>query len=198
MWSDRILGQSVDISFPNRSVWVCNGNNIKLGSDLPRRTFFSHIDAKEAKPWERETFIHPNLVSWTKTNRGSIICAVLTVVRGWILAGAPKWKRSKGQKILGGFESWCNIIGGIFDYAGIDGFLTNQQSVYEKIDTDTPQWSSFFEVWYQKFGQREMIVSEICEHMLSEENIGIGLISNTGDNESLLSVLPELLSNIPV
>ena len=67
-WDDRILGHSRQVSIPNQATWIATGNNIQLGGDIPRRCCLIRIDAKVAKPWERDVnqFRHPHLIPWVK------------------------------------------------------------------------------------------------------------------------------------
>ena len=55
LWSDRILRYSKQVSLPNLATWCATGNNIQLSGDIPRRACLIRIDAKVAKPWERDT-----------------------------------------------------------------------------------------------------------------------------------------------
>lgn len=190
-WTDRLLGFSKSATYPNRSVWIANGNNLKIGTDLPRRTFWCKIDAKEANPWEREGFTHNDVVEWAFENRGKIVSAVLTIIRSWIFTGSPDWKREDGVKLLGGFESWCNVIGGILDHAGIKGFLKNQSAMYEAGDTDTPIWDTFFTKWHDLYGEEKVTISEICVMLDSDS-------TEPASEDTLLSVLPESIADIPI
>jgi hypothetical protein len=190
-WSDRVLGASKTVTFPHRSVWIINGNNIKIGADLPRRSYWCRINAKDAHPWERTGFTHPDLLGWTLENRGRIISAVLTVIRGWILSGSPEWTRPEGVKLLGGFESWCNVIGGILDYAGIPGFMLNQQTMYAEVDTDTPEIEAFFTKWYELYGDSPITIGEICIQLESDADVG-------ATEDTLLAVLPQSMGDTTI
>jgi hypothetical protein len=71
-WGDRIPGHSKVASLPNLASWYATGNNILLGGDIPRRSCLIRMDAKVAKPWERDStkFKHPNIKRWVRDNRG--------------------------------------------------------------------------------------------------------------------------------
>lgn len=203
VWRDRILGQSKDAAFPHNSVWMVNGNNIRLGGDLPRRCYPCRLDAQEAQPWERDNFKHKDVIKWTVDNRGGLLASILTIVRGWIHAGCPGWNRPEGVKPLGGFEAWSNVVGGILSYAGFTGFLKNQQVMYQQIDSDSLQWDGFFEVWYEKFGEKSITVNELVKQLISEEEEYTAQrvfdgSNTTGIESYLLDTLPEMVTGIPL
>jgi hypothetical protein len=35
------------------------------------------------------------------------------------------------------------VVGGILEFAGIDGFLTNRAELWEAMDTEGPRWAAF-------------------------------------------------------
>jgi len=82
-WKDRKLGFTKMLTLPNTAVWLASGNNTRLSRELIRRTVFSRLDAKSDAPWERKGFRHPNLLKWTKENRGRLVWAALTLGRVW-------------------------------------------------------------------------------------------------------------------
>lgn len=156
----RILGQSEDILLPNRVTYICTGNNVRLDGDLPRRCYLSRMDARDIRPWKRpqSQFRHPDLTGWTRHNRGSILAAILILARVWIQAGKPP---AAEPVVLGGFEDWTTVVGGILGYVGINGFLTNLESMYEKSDVGTAQWDSFLSAWHELFGDERITVAEL-------------------------------------
>ena len=184
-WLDRILGRSEPSSIPNRSIWIATGNNIQLGGDLPRRCYWIRMDAKQARPWQRKGFRHPNLVQWCAQNRGELIRAALVLSKAWITNGKPG---ASGLPALGGFESWSETIGGILSYVGIEGFLTNLEAMYEEMDTETPQWEAFLEAWYKIWGSSPVAVSTITAYLESGAKLDEG-------GPDLKSVLPDQLAD---
>lgn len=157
-WEFRILGHNQEVAIPHRCVWIATGNNIQVGGDLPRRCYWVRLDAKQARPWERDRkrFKHPELIKWVREERGLIIAAVLAIGRAWFLAGQPQ-----GQKNLGSYEEWTGIIGGILDYVGVSGFLDNLNLMYDITDVDTPQWEDFLAVWFTILGAVPVTVAEV-------------------------------------
>lgn len=147
VWSDRILGKSKMVVLRNTTVWMATGNNLEIGGDLSRRCYEVRMDAKVARPFQRE-FRHPNLFAWTSEHRGELIAALLTIARAWHAAGCPPGR----QRRLGSFQSWADVIGGILDFVGIDGFLDNLDALYQRDDADVAAHELFLNAWELEFG----------------------------------------------
>ena len=166
----RILGKSEMPNLNNRVTWLVTGNNVNLGGDLARRCIWVHIDSGLERPWLRppSTFKHPDLKRWILDNRGSIIASILTVARAWILAGKPY---SKDTLVLGGFENYCRIIGGILNFVGIKGFLANAKSMHDELDMDTTQWKRFFSVWHEHIGEVSLTAAKLTQYINNSDEL---------------------------
>ncbi len=44
---------------------------------------------------------------------------------------------------LGSYEDWRRIIGGVLEKSGVEGFLGNQDGMYETLDPSEGQWEMF-------------------------------------------------------
>ncbi len=178
-FQDRILGRTEMIQLPNRVTWIGTGNNIKLAGDLPRRTVWVRLDAKQARPWLRDSkvFKHQNLIEWVTEHRGEIVRAILIVARSWVAAGQPP----TDSPILGGYESWCRTIGGILGFIQEGGFLSNLEALYAQADTETPQWEAFLDAWGDSLGEEPITVAS--------------LISYLNDNTDFASALPDAIGD---
>ena len=149
-WTDRILGKSEMVTLRNHTTWLVTGNNIRLRGDLPRRCFWIRLDAKMSRPYERAGFRHDDLKSWVREHRGEILAALLTMARAWYVAGCPLPQKVPAP--MGSFEQWTRTVGGILEYAGVQGFLGNQQTLYAVADEETPQWETFLKIWHEHYG----------------------------------------------
>ena len=134
-WSDRVLGRNELINLQHRTCWIATGNNIRLAGDLPRRCYKVRLDAESARPWQRDPkqFKHPQLLRFVKENRGELLAAIFTLARGWIIAGRPA---PKNIPVMGSFEEWREVIGGILEFTGVKDFLGNLNELYESAETD--------------------------------------------------------------
>lgn len=158
-WDDRILGKSASVSVPVRCVWVATGNNITYSTEILRRTVRIRLMADEERPWERTGFHHPDLREWAQKHRGDLAWAGLVIIRHWLAAGRPEWN---GQP-MGSFESYCRVIGGILDVAGIQGFLANRATFFEAADGETAAWHTLICAWrnHGVFSQRAITAGEL-------------------------------------
>jgi hypothetical protein len=157
VYSGRILGFSKTVEIPVNVSWFVNGNNIQLGGDLPRRCYWIRLDAKMSRPWERKGFKHKDLGAWVMENRVQLIAAILTMAKAWFVAGCPKPNIPK----LGSFESWCDTVGGILQFAGITDFLGNQENMYELSDVEGQEWEMFLLAWQERYQDNVVLVKEL-------------------------------------
>lgn len=162
--SGRILGLSKTVEIPVNVSWFINGNNIQIGGDLPRRCYWIRLDAQMARPWERKGFKHEDLGAWVMETQGQLVTALLTMARAWYVAGCPKPNTPK----LGSFESWCDTVGGILQFAGITDFLGNQEKMYELSDVEGQEWEGFLLAWQERYGDAVVLVKELVEEIYKE------------------------------
>ncbi len=156
-WSDRILGATQDVELPVRGVWMATGNNLQFDSDISRRVVWIRIDARVDRPWERSEFRKGNLLEWVGRHRHELVWSCLVLIQNWIAAGRPLWQ----GRPLGSFESWCNVIGGVLEAAGIAGFLENRGELYSRADAETEEWRTFVRQWQAAFGDTPIKAAEV-------------------------------------
>jgi putative DNA primase/helicase len=157
-WRDRILGENRMATLPVNAIWIATGNNPILSNEIARRTVRIRLDAGRAQPWLRNGFRHPNLRAWVVRNRGKLIWAALTIVQGWIGAGKPE-----GTVVMGSFEQWSKVIGGILETAGVKGFLGNLQELYQGSDAEAEAWSALIHRWDSLYGDHPVGVGFLYE-----------------------------------
>jgi hypothetical protein len=171
-WTDRILGRSETATVAHRATWIATGNNIRLGGDLPRRCYWVRMDAQQPRPWQRNGFLHTDLTTWVRDNRGRILSAILTLARAWIVAGRPL---PTGMPSIGGFANWVNVVGGILVHAGMTDFLGNLESMYDQADDDTPQWEAFLAAWYSIWQDTPIIMSKLSREIETNADLEASL-----------------------
>ena len=186
IWTDRTLGKSESMGYPQLACWIATGNNLRLGGDLPRRSYVSYMDAKMPRPWERnpKLFRHLNILAWAKENRGLLLSKLLIMARAWFVAGATRWD----GKQLGGFEDFVGIVGGILEYAGVTDFLANLDTMYTESDAGGSDWGIFLTVWFDNYrDEKKNTTKPLTSSQLLE------LIMD-GDYSPLSPVVPEDIS----
>ena len=156
-WSDRVLGVSKMVRLPVRSTWIATGNNLSFSRQLARRTVWIRLDAKIERPWARSDFKHHPIRAWVHQHRADLVWALLVLVQHWISCGRPPFR----TRTLGSYESWAEVIGGILNTAGIDGFLANTDTFHARADAETTAWSAFTEAWWQAYPDRAVTVADL-------------------------------------
>ena len=161
LFEDRVVQRSETAAVPVRCLWLATANNPTLSDEMVRRTIPIRLDARMRRPHLRTEFRHPNLREWVASNHGGLIWAMLTLVRAWFVAGCPK-----GTAKLGMYESYCQVIGGILDVAGVPGFLDIRQE-QAQLAEDESDLAPLIPRWQETHGFSHVRVGELLE--LSEE-----------------------------
>ena len=157
-WEDRILGVSEMARLPIRCVWIATGNNPEFSNEMARRIVRIRLDAHVERPWQRAGFRHPDLMIWVRANRARLVAACLTLCQAWIAAGRPR-----GTRTIGSYENWAQVLGGVLEVAGIEGFLGNLDEMMEASDGEGAVWRSFVSAWWDRFGTAEVGTSDLYE-----------------------------------
>jgi hypothetical protein len=177
VWKDRALGSNEEIKVPVRCLWLATGNNVKLTTDLARRTVAVRLDAKVERPWLRARhgvqFRHPDLLAWVGRERAQLVHAALTLVRAWLAAGQPA-----GPETLGMYEAWCRVVGGILHVAGVPGFLANLDDLYESSDLDADETRRFIAAWWEGFHDSPKPPAELFT-LANSEDVALSLSGQT-------------------
>jgi hypothetical protein len=145
-WQDRLLGQNKMVHIPNRAVWLVTANNPDLSLEIARRSIRIRIEPPNDRPWQRDQFKHSPLKPWVLEHRGELVWALLVLVRAWISDGSPA-----GLRTLGSFEPWAAVVGGILETAGISGFLSNCEELYEAADVEGQEIREFVVAWWEAY-----------------------------------------------
>jgi hypothetical protein len=112
--SGRMLGGLSGFTAEKQCVVFITGNNLKLSTDIARRTLRVALYTEQFDVQEREVK-NPIDEEWLARPavRGDILSALWALIREW-----DKAKRPKGGRVLRGFERWCEVFGGIVMHAG--------------------------------------------------------------------------------
>jgi hypothetical protein len=146
-WTDRILGQSREGTWPNDRLWCATGTNVRVGGDFAQRTVLIRIDFGRPRPDLRGGFAIQNIDQWTAANRGEVIRALLVLAADWYNAGAPR-----SGHVMRGFTRWAQVLGGVLAHHRIPGFLENREEIVAH-DEDAETWGHFLAVWRGQYGE---------------------------------------------
>jgi putative DNA primase/helicase len=100
----RVLGQSKNVAVPNAALYFATGNDLRLTGDMPRRAIVGRLDAGMERPEDHE-FTTEDPVDTLQRERPRFDAACLTILRAYIVAGAPEQSHP-----LGGFEEWSRLV----------------------------------------------------------------------------------------
>lgn len=181
-WNSRILGSTETTGdIEHATTWMLTGNNLRIIGDLVRRTVLIKLDARVPNPESRADFTHP-LPAWAIENRARLLGAIFTLGRHWIAEGRPH--SILANELVGSFEGWQHVIGGILELAGITGFLENRAEQRTALDDSVPEWAEFARVLATVFKTPFTVKQVVKELGLSSGPLRDALPEALGEPES--------------
>jgi hypothetical protein len=163
-WTGRLLGKTQMFEAANTATIFITGNDLSVSPDIKRRTLEVRLFVPEADMQARQVK-HPIDDVWLtdpKTRR-DILSALWAIVRYWGDSGKPL--ATKNLKI--GYERWCQVFGGLVQFAGFGDPLAPPEGLDEEYDTDTET----ADVWSLVKGLAERILTgdeRRCEYTFQE------------------------------
>jgi putative DNA primase/helicase len=188
-FEDRRLGTNELVKERVRCVWIATANNLALPSELIRRTVRIRLHAPTDRPGDRRTVENggdiriPNLRMWTAENRATLLWAIYTLVQNWLAKGRPY---PTVAPVLGSFEEYCIILGGILESSGVGGFLCNREDTYASADPFEIAFSNFLFRLYRAFGSNPITISDMMPYT---EDLNLGSFGDRGRRVQLGHVL---------
>lgn len=167
--SDRLLGSSTFVTVINDRLIIATGNNARVTGDMARRTLMIHLDPGLDKAYKRTGFDIPDLDSWMREHRGEYLWALLTLARGWIVAGAPQ-EQSGGD----GFSRWQDGIRGLLKWANAPGvFGGNEAGSGETESADDADWGLFLAELYRVYKDGTFTSRELMADVSTVNSAGV-------------------------
>lgn len=113
-YSGRLMHSQVEYVVPTRSMVFITGHNLTVESDMAGRLLQSKLVLEEADVRQR-SIKHIIDDKWLAKPhvRSNILSALWSLIVDWDKQGRPK-----GKTMMGGFEEWCKVFGGIVGNAG--------------------------------------------------------------------------------
>ncbi len=157
-FENRVLGLSKTATVPVICAWGVTINNAQMSQEFLRRTVRVRLDANMPHPEDKTDFIHPNIESYTRLNRGTIISALL----GMCQYGLANQSESKVPP-LGSFEDWSKTVGRVLEACGFEGFLaTIKDDRSEASSGEDDALESFVESWASEYGTNRVTPKELA------------------------------------
>lgn len=172
-WSDRILGQSTTVNIPIRTTFIMAGNRIKFNRDMMRRNVPIYMNAATPNPSSDRTsafYKHPMLHRWLVEHRPELVWACHVIIKAWVQAGKPPGSADDLQS----FNAYAQVMGGILDFAGISGFLSNRDAYMEARADEQNSMDGLTKRIWDKFGEDWKTASELLEACAPDGSGGLG------------------------
>jgi hypothetical protein len=158
--TDRELGHSRVVTVTNDRLWVATGNNARIGGDLDRRCLPVALDPRCADPHKRAFPFSP--VEWMTARRGEYLAALLTVARGWVLAGSPGADPGRSDD----YARWYNALRGLLAWAGVPGeFGAEDTGDLSVVSEDDAEWGAFVAGLLRVFADESFTTADVISHL---------------------------------
>jgi hypothetical protein len=180
-YSDRVLGQSQNLRFPNVSLLLLNGNNVRLVGDLNRRVLRCRIDPQMERPDKRSFDFDP--VAYVRANRLVMVEAAITLMRASLQHGGAAVEGRTAS-----FEDWSDLVRQAVVWASGLGVLELADPV-DSIDTgfaldpETQKLAALLDAWHSVFGDQRAFASDAIRRGRKPAwwDSDIGALADTGD-----------------
>lgn len=115
-WDANLLYSNANVTFDMLAIWWSTGKNLQIrkGADTLRRIVKMRIQSDMANPEQRQDFLHPDLLGWALHERGRLVAAALTILRGWVADGRP----DQDLPAYGSYEGWSSVVRNALVWAG--------------------------------------------------------------------------------
>jgi len=168
----RIKGLSKVVDVPVNTVWVINGNNVALDSDMAQRVIMCHLEHIDPTSRAQENFhiqktYGCSIDSLLQKDRVRFMQACLDLICAWVNEGAPK----RQKVVLAKYGTWEAMIGGIIDWISPEAeFLRSRAEDTSVVDAEKDETITFLRQLMIVFPQSEsepIGVSEIATKVFS-------------------------------
>jgi hypothetical protein len=127
------------------------------------------LDPPGANHHLRTDFTIKDLDVWMQVHRGELLAAILTVGRGWVVAGRPSPSVRSDD-----YAPWVNGLRGMLGWAGISGTFGGSSSEVA-ISSDDEEWHAFLVAIYGAFSTAPFTVKELVgqlpDHLVNAGSI---------------------------
>ena len=183
-YRDRVLGQNRLVTVSTKSTIMMTGNNLVVKGDLTRRILISRLDPEVEKPEDR--VFKRDVRKYVADNRQLIVNAALTILRAYALANRPDMKLSS----FGSFEEWTHCVRAPLVWAGGTDPCETLKRV-QKSDPEREQLSSFLNIWYDIYGEEDVMVRTFTGEISSQ---GTENLDEKVTNDQRIALKDALLS----
>lgn len=174
-YQGRALGTNTMPELRNRAVLVGSGNNVRMSSEMAKRTVPIILQPTSDSPELRADFLHPDLRAYVRQMRSQALSCLLGMVANWEKAGRPK-----GEHRLGGFESFTAVVGGVMDVQGYTQWLGNLSRWRRHADPHGEDLAAFVDAWWKKHRSTPVTAGELLS---LADDLGVFLSEVRGNTQ---------------
>jgi hypothetical protein len=135
----RILGRSEMPECESRTTVFATGNNIAFRGDMVRRGLVCHLETLLERPELRE--FRKDALDQAYAHRGDYVAAVLTIIRAYLAAGAPKVCPP-----IGSYAAWSTMVRSPLIWLGETDPVASMDTIRAE-DPELADIREFFELW---------------------------------------------------
>ena len=162
--TSRILGGNSSVSIARMVLTVC-GNNAELADDGTRRFLSVNLAVPTGIASERTGWRHPDLTTWVRDNRATLLAAAHTVLSHGLQAPPASYPA------YGSFERWSSVILQSLAYVTVDGVnaaelaFSDRQEKADQQDAEGLEWLPVMQGWVREFAGQWVSPSTAVEKL---------------------------------
>lgn len=138
----RPLGHSTMVDLPNDSTVVGSGNNVHTAHEMARRIVPIMLQPATEHPEDRQDYKYPDLLGNVVDKLASTRDALESYVANWRANGRPR-----GSRVMGSYERWSAVVGGVMEAAGHEEYLSNREQWRGTKDDFSAELREFVDAW---------------------------------------------------
>lgn len=178
-WVDRKLGGNTEVNVLIRAVFASTGNNVEWSRELRRRLAPIQLLTPCEDPSSRTDFRHDPLLDWVRANRRELVRAALVLIRRWFDDGCPE-----GRQVMGSFERYARVMGGILGSIGVEGFLANRKAVSAH-DRERARWAMLTEAWAKQHATLPVRAKDLVDLISDNQSLSDLFADIVGEGSDL-------------
>ncbi len=163
--TDRVLGKSEELTFPNTAIYCVSGNQLSKSPDIARRMIPIEL-AFFGEDIEQREFTHPDLYAHALENRGRYLGALQSLVDTWIKNGAKP-----GSKPKASFNRWASVIGGILEACDLPNPISEGPQSTTRSD-EAEHVQELLKFAYEENGDNPLTAKKLQEIAANNELFG--------------------------
>lgn len=175
LWMGRVLGRTFVPALGNTIIPILSGNNLTASGELTKRMVPIKLQPTTSSPEQRTDFQHTNIREYAASRRRDVLEHLLGFVEKWKREG-----RVGAKRVMGGFEEFVQIVGGICAVAGATAWMTNYRTWVASGDEFASDAEILLAHWAQQKLDEELTARQILE-----------LVNSTGTFPFVASRKPE-------